>query len=133
MSRLRRVLHPSDFSRASGAAFARAVATAKADRARLLLVHVLSPPVPIAGEGYVSSKVYDDLEISARPYHDWNERITAECYAPNAASRIVDSENRIVKLFNNYAKISFNFGPTLLSWLEQHERARVVRHAAANT
>ncbi|HEX9125362.1 MAG TPA: universal stress protein [Methylomirabilota bacterium] len=68
MSRLRRVLHPSDFSRASGAAFARAVAMAKADRARLLLVHVLSPPVPIAGEGYISSKVYDDLEISARAY-----------------------------------------------------------------
>jgi nucleotide-binding universal stress UspA family protein len=68
MSRLRSVLHPSDFSRASGAAFARAVAMAKADRARLLLVHVLSPPVPIAGEGYISSKVYDDLETSARAY-----------------------------------------------------------------
>jgi nucleotide-binding universal stress UspA family protein len=62
MSRLRSVLHPSDFSRASGAAFARAVVTAKADRAQLLLVHVLSPAVPIAGEGYISSKVYDDLE-----------------------------------------------------------------------
>jgi alpha-amylase/alpha-mannosidase (GH57 family) len=59
-----------------------------------------------------------ELQDSAYPYHDWNERITAECYAPNAASRIVDSENRIVKLFNNYAKISFNFGPTLLSWLK---------------
>ena len=59
-----------------------------------------------------------ELQDSAYPYHDWNERITAECYAPNAASRIVDSENRIVKLFNNYAKISFNFGPTLLSWMK---------------
>jgi alpha-amylase/alpha-mannosidase (GH57 family) len=59
-----------------------------------------------------------ELQDSAYPYHDWNERITAECYAPNAASRILDEENRIVKIVNNYAKISFNFGPTLLSWLE---------------
>ena len=68
MSRLRRILHPSDFSRASGAAFARATAMAKADHAQLLLVHVLAPPVPIAGEGYISPKVYDDLEASARTY-----------------------------------------------------------------
>ena len=58
------------------------------------------------------------LQDSAYPYHDWNERITAECYAPNSVSRVLDDENRIVKLINNYAKISFNFGPTLLSWLE---------------
>jgi nucleotide-binding universal stress UspA family protein len=68
VSRLRRILHPSDFSRASGAAFARAVSMAKAERARLLLVHVLAPAVPIAGEGYISPKVYDDLEASARAY-----------------------------------------------------------------
>jgi len=72
MSRVRRILHPSDFSRASGAAFARAVAMAKADRAQLLLVHVLAPPVPIAGEGYISPKVYDDLEASARKYGQKN-------------------------------------------------------------
>jgi alpha-amylase/alpha-mannosidase (GH57 family) len=48
-----------------------------------------------------------EQEVSAAPYHDWNERIHAECYAPNAA-------------VNNYARISFNFGPTLLSWLERH-------------
>ena len=60
-----------------------------------------------------------ELQDSAYPYHDWNERITAECYAPNAASRIVDSENRILKLLNNYAQISFNFGPTLLSWMKE--------------
>jgi nucleotide-binding universal stress UspA family protein len=68
MSRLRRILHPTDFSRASGAAFARAVAMAKSERAPLLLVHVLAPPVPIAGEGYISPKVYDDLEASAHAY-----------------------------------------------------------------
>jgi len=60
-----------------------------------------------------------ELQDSAYPYHDWNERITAECYAPNAASRIQDSENRILKLLNNYSQISFNFGPTLLSWMKE--------------
>ncbi|MGH7824784.1 MAG: DUF3536 domain-containing protein [Candidatus Binatia bacterium] len=60
-----------------------------------------------------------EQQDSAYPYHDWNERITAECYGPNALSRILDVEDRIVKLVNNYAKISFNFGPTLLSWLEE--------------
>ncbi len=61
-----------------------------------------------------------EQQDSAYPYHDWNERITAECYAPNAASRILDSEGRIVRIVNNYARISFNFGPTLLAWMEQH-------------
>ncbi len=59
-----------------------------------------------------------ELQDAAYPYHDWNERINAECYAPNSVSRILDDHNRIVKLVNNYARISFNFGPTLLSWLE---------------
>jgi len=60
-----------------------------------------------------------ELQDSAYPYHDWNERITAECYAPNAASRILDGQGRITQIINNYGKISFNFGPTLLSWMEQ--------------
>jgi alpha-amylase/alpha-mannosidase (GH57 family) len=59
-----------------------------------------------------------ELQDSAYPYHDWNERIAAECYAPNSVSRILDAEGRIERLVNNYSKISFNFGPTLLSWLE---------------
>ena len=59
-----------------------------------------------------------ELQDSAYPYHDWNERITAECYAPNATSRILDNEQRIIQLVNNYGLMSFNFGPTLLSWLE---------------
>ena len=59
-----------------------------------------------------------ELQDSAAPYHDWNERISRECYAPNSASRILDDQDRIIKLVNNYAKINFNFGPTLLSWLE---------------
>ena len=60
-----------------------------------------------------------ELQDSAYPYHDWNERICAECYAPNATSRILDSQQRIVELVNNYSQMSFNFGPTLLSWLER--------------
>jgi alpha-amylase/alpha-mannosidase (GH57 family) len=65
-----------------------------------------------------------ELQDSAYPYHDWNHRITAECYAPNAVSRVLDAENRILKLMNNYSQISFNFGPTLLSWLKT-EAAKV--------
>jgi len=60
-----------------------------------------------------------ELQSSASPFHDWNERITSECYGPNTASRITDGEGRIREILNNYSKISFNMGPTLFSWLEQ--------------
>ena len=65
----------------------------------------------------------EDVEIqdSAYPYHDWNERISAECYEPNTVSRILDDKDLIRKIVNNYARISFNFGPTLLDWLEKNE------------
>src|SRR5271167_2470844 len=59
-----------------------------------------------------------ELQESAYPYHDWNERVTAECYAPNATSRLLDANGHVEAMVNNYANISFNFGPTLLSWLE---------------
>jgi alpha-amylase/alpha-mannosidase (GH57 family) len=59
-----------------------------------------------------------EVQDSAVPYHDWNERITFECYAPNAAARILDGANKIEQITNNYSKISFNFGPTLLSWMK---------------
>src|SRR5262245_17059916 len=59
-----------------------------------------------------------EVQDSARPYHDWNARVTAECYAPNAASRILDGDGRIVEILNNYRQISFNVGPTLLAWLQ---------------
>jgi alpha-amylase/alpha-mannosidase (GH57 family) len=62
-----------------------------------------------------------EVQDSAHPYHDWNERISAECYAPNAASRIL--EHGIIKdIINNYSRISFNFGATLLSWMENYDR-----------
>jgi len=60
-----------------------------------------------------------ELQDSAYPFHDWNERVTAECYGPNAAARILDTQNRIVRIVNNYSVISFNVGPTLMSWLER--------------
>ena len=59
-----------------------------------------------------------EVQDSASPFHDWNERITSECYGRNTAARIFDEEGRIADIINNYAKISFNFGPTLLSWLK---------------
>ncbi|AXC11001.1 Alpha-amylase/alpha-mannosidase [Acidisarcina polymorpha] len=92
-----------------------------------------TPAVPVSLERYITihGHFYQpprenpwletvETQDSAAPYHDWNERITAECYAPNGASRIVNRENQIIRIINNYARISFNFGPTLLSWLEEN-------------
>lgn len=62
-----------------------------------------------------------ELQDSAYPYKDWNQRITAECYAPNVASRILNENGDISDIVNNYAKINFNFGPTLLSWMAREE------------
>ncbi len=61
-----------------------------------------------------------ETQDSAAPFHDWNERICAECYAPNGAARILNSRKKIARIANNYARISFDFGPTLLSWLKEN-------------
>ncbi len=63
-----------------------------------------------------------EYQESAHPYHDWNERISAECYGPNGQSRLLDHDRWVFKLSNNYSKISFNFGPTLLSWMENYDQ-----------
>jgi alpha-amylase/alpha-mannosidase (GH57 family) len=60
-----------------------------------------------------------EVQDSAHPFHDWNERITRECYATNARARLVDGHGKIFNLLNNYAWMSFNFGPTLLSWMAE--------------
>lgn len=60
-----------------------------------------------------------EMQDSAEPYHDWNERITAESYAPNAAARVLDGDGHITDIVNNYSRISFNFGPTLLAWMQE--------------
>lgn len=62
-----------------------------------------------------------ERQESAHPYHDWNARISAECYAPNGSARILMDDKRIISILNNYSNISFNFGPTLLSWLEKND------------
>src|SRR5262245_39935857 len=64
-----------------------------------------------------------EVEDSAAPFHDWNERITRECYAPNTRARLLDGAGRISHLLNNYAWISFNFGPTLLQWMAEYAPA----------
>jgi len=61
-----------------------------------------------------------EVQDSAAPFHDWNERVSAECYAPNTAARRVDDRNRVLDIVNNFEKISFNIGPTLFAWLERH-------------
>ena len=64
-----------------------------------------------------------EIQDSAAPYHDWNERINEECYAPNATARVLNEEQQITAISNNYGRISWNMGPTLLSWLEEHDPA----------
>lgn len=61
-----------------------------------------------------------ERQDSAAPYHDWNERITAECYGPNASARLLNNKGELTQLVDNYAHMSFNFGPTLLSWMQEH-------------
>ena len=62
-----------------------------------------------------------EQQDSASPFHDWNERICAQCYSPNALARLLDGQQNLIALTNNYSRISFNFGPTLLSWMEKKE------------
>jgi alpha-amylase/alpha-mannosidase (GH57 family) len=61
-----------------------------------------------------------EVQDSAKPYHDWNERVSHECYAPNTAARRVDESNRIFDVVNNFERISFDVGPTLFAWLARH-------------
>lgn len=60
-----------------------------------------------------------EVQETAAPYHDWNVRINHECYAANGSSRILNMQNKIVRIVNNYSRMSFNFGPTLLAWMEK--------------
>src|SRR5487761_1593240 len=59
-----------------------------------------------------------EVQDSAAPYHDWNDRINTECYEANGSSRILNAQDKIVRIVNNYSRMSFNFGPTLLAWME---------------
>lgn len=84
------------------------------DRAVCIHGHFYQPPRENPWLGDV------EVQRSAAPYHDWNERVTAECYGPNTAARILDADGMIAEAANTYSKISFTAAPTLLSWLERH-------------
>jgi alpha-amylase/alpha-mannosidase (GH57 family) len=62
-----------------------------------------------------------ERQPSAYPYHDWNERIYHECYRPNAFARILNDQGEVVNIVNNFEYLSFNIGPTLMSWLEKYD------------
>lgn len=71
-----------------------------------------------------------EIQDSAAPFHDWNARVTAECYHPNATSRVISGDGCVEEIVNNYERTSFDFGPTVLSWLEEHAPdtyARILR------
>ncbi len=78
--------------------------------------HYYQPPRENAWLEYV------EVQESAHPFHDWNERITAECYEPNVSSRILGGDDNIIEIVNNYSNISFNIGPSLLYWLEKNSK-----------
>lgn len=62
-----------------------------------------------------------ERQPSAHPFHDWNERIHHECYRPNAFARILNHQNELVGIVNNFEYLSFNIGATLMSWLEKYD------------
>jgi alpha-amylase/alpha-mannosidase (GH57 family) len=88
--------------------------------------HFYQPPRENPWTGVV------EPELSALPFHDWNERIHTECYQPNSAARIIDPVSHEERVVNNYSQISFDFGPTLLSWLEQKHAETYQRILAAD-
>ncbi len=83
--------------------------------------HFYQPPRENPWTGLV------EREQSAAPFHDWNQRIHSECYRPNAWARVMDERDAVEDVVNNYGRLSFNFGPTLMSWLEQHHPATLRR------
>lgn len=62
-----------------------------------------------------------ERQPSAYPFHNWNERIYHECYRPNAFARILNDHGEVVDIVNNFEYLSFNIGPTLMSWLENYD------------
>lgn len=62
-----------------------------------------------------------ERQAGAAPFHDWNERIHYECYRPNAYARILNDRGEVMRIANNFEYISFNIGPTLMSWMERHD------------
>ena len=88
--------------------------------------HFYQPPREDPSRGVVNK------QPSASPFHDWNERILYESYRPNAFARVLNSKGEVVRIVNNYEYISFNIGPTLMSWLERHDLETYRRILAAD-
>lgn len=63
-----------------------------------------------------------ERQPGAAPFHDWNERIHYECYRPNAYARILNDRGEVIRIVNTFEYISFNIGPTLMSWMEAHDQ-----------
>lgn len=74
-----------------------------------------------------------EMQESSFPYHDWNKKITAQCYSANGFAHVLNSQNKLEEIINNYSKISFNFGPTLLEWLKENEVKTFKRILQADT
>jgi len=91
---MRRILHPSDFSPASSAALRKAIEMAKASRGQLLIAHVLSPVVPVAGEGYISPKVYDEIAASSRT---WAQKKLAKLLAQVKKAGVVRTSGTLLE------------------------------------
>ncbi len=94
---------------------------AQGERCLLVHGHFYQPPRENPWTGQI------DPQLSASPWENWNFRIADECYLPMARSRIYNHDGQVSDLYNNYAHTSFNFGPTLLSWLEQYH-PELLRH-----
>ena len=88
--------------------------------------HFYQPPRENPWSGSVA------IQPTAAPFHDWNERVSRECYAPNARARLLGEGGKIVRVINNYAHVSHNFGPTLLSWLREADPKTAAAIAAAD-
>lgn len=73
-----------------------------------------------------------ERQPSAAPFHNWNERIHWECYRPNAFARVLNNQGEVVRITNNYEYMSFNIGPTLMSWLERYDVSVYQRILAAD-
>ena len=66
MKKIRRILHPTDFSPASRRALEQAIAMARREKAELVIVHVLSVVVPVVGDGYMSPAAFEEVQSSMR-------------------------------------------------------------------
>jgi alpha-amylase/alpha-mannosidase (GH57 family) len=101
-------------------------ATSKLPVALVIHAHFYQPPRDNPWTDEVPT------EPSAAPFHDWNARIHAECYRANAYARIYGADDRIRAMVNNYARLSFNFGPTLTRWIARHDPRTLARVRAGD-